>query len=180
LWAEMQATLEEVELSATGGTRVFGPDHDRKLAELRQAQIALAQAWARSEADEAIETTPSSGDGHARTSKVTATGSRDGPSGDAGPGTKADPAGGASTRLGSSGSDHLGAKMDQDPELDIILARKRREANDRYFHRVNQGVLQVVEKLEAVAVAMKAVELESQDTWQEDDSIPSTAKTVED
>ena len=32
---------------------MFGPDHDGKLAELRQAQIALAQAWARSEADEA-------------------------------------------------------------------------------------------------------------------------------
>ena len=33
LWAEMQATLEEVELSASGGTHVFGPEHDRKLAE---------------------------------------------------------------------------------------------------------------------------------------------------
>lgn len=62
LWAEMQATLEEVELSASGGTRVFGPDHDRKLGELRMAQIALAQAWARSEADEAIETRGSVGD----------------------------------------------------------------------------------------------------------------------
>ncbi|KAI1187703.1 hypothetical protein F5B17DRAFT_398484, partial [Nemania serpens] len=53
LWAEMQATLEEAELSASGGTHVFGRDHDRKLAELRTAQIALAQAWARSEADDA-------------------------------------------------------------------------------------------------------------------------------
>ncbi|KAK7208687.1 hypothetical protein V2G26_015865 [Clonostachys chloroleuca] len=56
LWAEMQATLQEVELSASGGTHVFGPEHDRKLNELRAAQIALAQAWARSEADEVIET----------------------------------------------------------------------------------------------------------------------------
>lgn len=54
LWAEMQATLEEVELSASGGTHVFGAEHDRKLLELRTAQIALAQAWARSEADDAI------------------------------------------------------------------------------------------------------------------------------
>ncbi|TGJ75287.1 hypothetical protein E0Z10_g11037, partial [Xylaria hypoxylon] len=53
LWAEMQATLEEAQLSATGGTHVFGLDHDRKLAELRVAQIALAQAWGRSETDEA-------------------------------------------------------------------------------------------------------------------------------
>ena len=33
----MQATLEDVELSATGGTRVFGADHDRALADLRTA-----------------------------------------------------------------------------------------------------------------------------------------------
>ncbi|SPQ20328.1 ba82bcd6-376c-48e5-b6a6-64666b84ae8c, partial [Thermothielavioides terrestris] len=65
LWAEMQATLEAVELSSSersgGAARVFGPDHERKLEQLRAAQIALAQAWARSEADEAIETTAAAG-----------------------------------------------------------------------------------------------------------------------
>src|ERR1700761_2726476 len=52
LGAEMQNTLEEVELSATSGTHVFGPDHSKALEELRTAQIALAQAWAKSEAEE--------------------------------------------------------------------------------------------------------------------------------
>src|SRR5277367_4262992 len=55
LWAEMQSTLEEVELSAVNGTHVFGAEHNKALEELRTAQIALAQAWARSEADTAVE-----------------------------------------------------------------------------------------------------------------------------
>ncbi|KAI6364932.1 hypothetical protein MCOR25_005529 [Pyricularia grisea] len=144
LWAEMQATLEEVELSASGGTRVFGPDHDRKLAELRAAQIALAQAWARSEADEAIEDNL-----HQRQQR-----------------------GGGSSKLGAEGSagtaaetERLGAKMEEETELDILLARQRREANDRYFSRVNQGVLDVVAKLDEVARAMREVEQESKDIW---------------
>lgn len=173
LWAEMQATLEEVELSASGGTRVFGPDHDRKLAELRSAQIALAQAWARSEADDAIETTATVGapsvsdkaagtelrtDGTDGTGKTTAT---------------------ASIRPGSAGTslgaDRLGEKLEQETEDDIQFARKRREANDRYFQRVNQGVLDVVAKLDEVATAMRAVEQESKDVWG-DESVPSSAR----
>lgn len=54
--------------------------------------------------------------------------------------------------------------------MDILLARKRREANDRYFQRVNEGLLDVVEKLELVAVSMRAVEQESKDMWFEGDS----------
>jgi hypothetical protein len=49
--------------------------------------------------------------------------------------------------------------------VDILLARKRREANDRYFERVSRGVLDVVAKLEDVAGAMRAVEQESMDLW---------------
>lgn len=50
----MQNTLEEVELSAIKGPgmTVFGSEHSRALDELRKAQIELAQAWARSEAEE--------------------------------------------------------------------------------------------------------------------------------
>lgn len=143
LWAEMQATLEEVELSASGGTRVFGPEHDRKLAELRAAQIALAQAWARSEADEAIETTAA---------------------------TKTSAAGAAAEELQHK------LPMDDGTESDIAFARKRREANDRYFSRVNQGVLDVVAKLEHVATAMRAVEQESKDVWGDESSLPSSAR----
>lgn len=52
LWAEMQATLAEVELSAFSSTHVFGSAHSAALDELREAQIELAKAWGRGEADE--------------------------------------------------------------------------------------------------------------------------------
>ncbi|KUI67319.1 hypothetical protein VM1G_03294 [Cytospora mali] len=154
LWAEMQATLEEVELSASGGTRVFGPDHDRKLAELRAAQIALAQAWARSEADEAIETSAVPG-----------------PTSETGVGADAKTDG-----MAGAGAARLGQKLEEETENDIKYARRRREANDRYFQRVNQGVLDVVAKLDDVATAMRAVEQESKDVWGETESVPSSGR----
>ncbi|KAI3393891.1 hypothetical protein diail_3494 [Diaporthe ilicicola] len=178
LWAEMQATLEEVELSASGGTRVFGPDHDRKLAELRAAQVALAQAWARSEADEAIETSIAPGTAsdkgagaESKTDGTTVAGAGAGTDG------AARSAGTASVRPGSAGlgAERLGQKLEEETETDIKFARKRREANDRYFQRVNQGVLDVVAKLEDVATAMRAVEQESKDVWGETESVPSSA-----
>lgn len=179
----MQATLEEVELSASGGTRVFGPDHDRKLAELRAAQIALAQAWARSEADgamESAETTVGGGAGGGAGSVSTERGAAgtgaelktDGTEGARSVGTA-----GGSARPGSAGvgAERLGQKLEEETETDIQFARKRREANDRYFQRVNQGVLDVVAKLEDVATAMRAVEQESKDVWG-DESVPSSAR----
>lgn len=181
LWSEMQATLEEVELSASGGTRVFGPEHDQKLASLRAAQIALAQAWARSEADEAIETNTVVSKTTNPTASVTtekgAVGElrTDGTAGTAG---SAGTGAGSSARPGSAGvggADRLGQKLELETESDIAFARKRREANDRYFQRINQGVLDVVAKLEDVATAMRAVEQESKDVWG-DESVPSSAK----
>lgn len=177
----MQATLEEVELSASGGTRVFGPDHDRKLAELRAAQIALAQAWARSEADGAIEPAETTGAGaggaggaagSVSTERGGAELKTDGTEGGKSVGTA-----GASARPGSAGvgAERLGQKLEEETETDIQFARKRREANDRYFQRVNQGVLDVVAKLEDVATAMRAVEQESKDVWG-DESAPSSAR----
>lgn len=37
LWAEMQTTLEEVELNAVSGTHVFGAEHSKALEGLRAA-----------------------------------------------------------------------------------------------------------------------------------------------
>lgn len=182
LWAEMQATLEEVELSASGGTRVFGPDHDRKLAELRAAQIALAQAWARSEADGAIEPAETTGAGGAGASGSISTERGGAGTGvelktDGTEGGKSVGTAGGSVRPGSAGvgAERLGQKLEEETETDIQFARKRREANDRYFQRVNQGVLDVVAKLEDVATAMRAVEQESKDVWG-DESVPSSAR----
>ena len=71
---------------------------------------------------------------------------------------------------GGAGAEKIGNNLEEETEADIILARRRREANDRYFQRVNAGVLDVVAKLEEVAGAMRAVEQESRDIWGESDS----------
>lgn len=195
LWAEMQVTLEEAELSASGGTHVFGPDHDRKLAELRAAQIALAQAWGRSEADDtaggsvATETevrnlkgalgevggmaaAVAAGAAHGSLIQPgTVKGTTEGT--DMGKST----AGTGSAHPGAAGLDGetLGAKLEEETERDILLARNRREANDRYFSKVDQGVRDVVAKLEDVARAMRAVEQETRGVWG-DDSTPDSAE----
>jgi hypothetical protein len=190
----MQATLEEAELSASGGTHVFGPDHDRKLAELRLAQIELAQAWARSEADDpAAESHPSETEvrnlkgalgevgsiaaavaaGAALSATLPSGGAKGIADGtDGGKST----VGTGSARPGSSGLDgeKLGAKLEEETERDILLARNRREANDHYFSKVDQGVRDVVAKLEEVAIAMRAVEQETRGVWGEESAPEST------
>ncbi|KAI0385551.1 hypothetical protein F5Y04DRAFT_246128 [Hypomontagnella monticulosa] len=196
LWAEMQATLTEVELSASGGTHIFGPEHDRKLAELRAAQIKLAQAWARSEAEDSVDTTAAKSEvsnlkgalGELGISAAAGTGLGPTISATAGraaaEGTEGgkSTAGTASLRPGSSGTnrERLGAKLEEETERDILLARNRREANDRYFSKIDQGVRDVVEKLEEVAVAMKAVEEETRNVWGDGDdgaAAPENTKT---
>jgi len=169
----MQSTLEEVELSAFNGTHVFGPEHAKALEELRTAQIALAQAWARSEADDAVETA----DKESKITKGTGMLGSEGRSAvDGTDGGKSNTNSG-SARPGSSGGppEKTGSKLEEETEADILLARKRREANDRYFQRVNAGVLEVVSKLEEVAVAMRAVEQESRDIWGDTDSPVTSA-----
>lgn len=185
LWAEMQATLTEVELSASGGTHIFGPEHDRKLAELRAAQIKLAQAWARSEAEDSVETTAAKSEvpnikgtlselgisaaaGTGLGPTISATAGRVAAEGTEGGRSTA---GTASLRPGSSGTnrERLGAKLEEETERDILLARNRREANDRYFSKIDRGVRDVVEKLEEVAVAMRAVEEETRNVWGDGD-----------
>ncbi|KAG9239560.1 hypothetical protein BJ875DRAFT_447731 [Amylocarpus encephaloides] len=164
LWSEMQGTLEDVELSAVNGIHVFGPEHGKALDELRSTQIGLAQAWARSEADEVVE-----GTDRGSNSK----GLKIGSEGMSALDTMGSTAAG-SVRPGSSSGvpavERMGSKLEEETEADILLARKRREANDRYFQRVNAGVLDVVAKLEEVAAAMRAVEQESRDIWGETES----------
>ncbi|CAI6338193.1 unnamed protein product [Periconia digitata] len=180
IWAEMQNTLEEVELSATKGPgmTVFGSEHSRALEALRNAQIDLAQAWARSEAEESSQAGESEG------------GSAGGPAGllPSTAAAAAAAAGGAASgsahagsgrghgvvaaAVGGSGLDGAfeGRKLEGETEKDIELSRKRREANDRYFEKVNKGVLEVVNRLEEVAKAMKGVESESKEIWRDGES----------
>jgi hypothetical protein len=153
IWAEMQNTLEEVELSAIKGpgVTVFGSEHSRALDELRRAQIELAKAWARSEAEE-----NESNEGQKKAQDISAA--------DLVPQTGR--ARGASN-ANDSKSDKLfdRNKLEQETEKDIELSRKRREENDRYFAKVNQGVQEVVLRLEEVATAMRGVESESKEIW---------------
>jgi hypothetical protein len=165
IWAEMQNTLEEVELSAIKGPgmTVFGSEHSRALDDLRTAQIELAKAWARSEAEEneskdnqlkaqdisAADLVPHSGSRSRATSNIE--------------GTKGD-------KLFDRD------RLEKETERDIELSRKRREENDRYFEKVNRGVQEVVVRLEEVAKAMRGVESESKEIWGHgDDSGSDTA-----
>jgi hypothetical protein len=172
----MQNTLEEVELSATSGTHVFGPGHSKALEELRTAQIALAQAWAKSETEPAESADGGQGSltGDKKTTKSTENqplqavdtliADRNEKLGTAG-----------RARSGTDGSTK--SQFEEDTENDIAMARKRREENDQYFQRVNTGVVDVVQKLEQVAKAMKVVEMESKEIWGDRDSMDSTSIT---
>lgn len=148
----MQNTLEEVELSAIKGPgmTVFGSDHSRALDELRRAQIELAKAWARSEAEE------NEGSGEQqKTQDIKAT--------DLASQTFSNSRDNTGASKGDKMFDRI--KLEEETEKDIELSRKRREENDRYFEKVNKGVQEVVVRLEEVAKAMRGVESESKEIW---------------
>ncbi|KAE8147005.1 hypothetical protein BDV25DRAFT_41859 [Aspergillus avenaceus] len=160
IWQEMQNALSEVELSAVASEHVFGERHSQALEDLRTKQLKLAQAWARSEADDEVVDPESTGAKNQSRPRVSSR-----PTSATGEPTTAD--------------DVFQRNLDEETEKDILLARERREANDRYFDRVNHGVLDVVAKLEEVAQAMRAVERESRDIWSDNESITTeTASTT--
>lgn len=153
IWAEMQNTLEEVELSAIKGpgATVFGSEHSRALDELRRAQIELAKAWARSEPEENDQST----ERKKKAQDIQA--------------AELVPQSMTKTQInpGATKDDKLfdRIKLEEETEKDIELSRKRREENDRYFEKVNMGVQEVVIRLEEVAKAMRGVESESKEIW---------------
>lgn len=156
IWQEMQSALSEVELSAVTSEHVFGEKHAEALEDLRMKQLKLAQAWARSEADdELVDSSRNTADGESAARRPGSADGTDAPS----------------TEQHSTGDRFLHHTLDGETEKDINLARKRREANDRYFDRVNQGVLDVVAKLEDVSQAMRTVERESKDIWSDTESV---------
>ncbi|OGM44158.1 hypothetical protein ABOM_007029 [Aspergillus bombycis] len=159
IWQEMQNALSEVELSAVASEHVFGEKHSEALEDLRTKQLKLAQAWARSEADEVVDPKNAASKSQSRP-RVSSRGTS--PTGEP-----------------TAPDDASQRNLDEETEKDILLARERREANDRYFDRVNNGVLDVVAKLEEVAQAMRAVERESRDIWSDNESITTeTASTA--
>lgn len=139
----MQATLAEVELSAFSSTHVFGSAHSAALDELREAQIALAKAWGRGEADEEEEE------------------------------EEAEPVKVKSEKGKEEGKKDDMTDGESEEEEDIAEARRRRKANEKFFSRVGEGVVDVVGKLEGVAQAMAKVERESRSIWSGSDSVDS-------
>ncbi|KAK7894135.1 hypothetical protein LTR67_006838 [Exophiala xenobiotica] len=163
LWAEMQKTLADVEVSALNTSHVFGASHAKALEDLRMAQLSLAQTWAKSEADELHE---QDHDGLVDSANATI-GKIEAKQGAASP-SKTSRRGNANTANANANAAFTNNKnLEEETERDIQLARKRREANDRYFEQVNRGVLDVVSKLDEVAGAMRRVERESREIWDE-------------
>lgn len=165
----MQNTLEEVELNAASGAKLFGPNHTAALEELRVAQIALAQAWTRTEAEEA-EHSADAGEKRGSTSFTTADALLQERLGKTAQ-TRSRAASDASQRSGKS-------QTEEDTKTDVELAKRRREANDRYFQMVESGVKDVVQKLEVVAEKMREVERETQELWGEESIDGSMAGSV--
>ncbi|RMJ22035.1 hypothetical protein PHISP_07097 [Aspergillus sp. HF37] len=162
IWQEMQSALSEVELSAVGGDHVFGEKHSRVLEDLRVKQLTLAQAWARNEAeDEAADPK-----------------SPEEPNPKSNPSSPRRPAAEQQDEHAAAAENVSYKSLDEETEKDILLARERREANDRYFDRVNNGVLDVVAKLEEVAQTMRAVQKESRDIWSESDSMSTSGHST--
>jgi hypothetical protein len=152
LWQEMQNTLGEVELSAFKGEHVFGEEHSRALEELRLKQLKLAQTWTRNEADEVDENEgkETNGPSNSKTQK---------------PSNVPHDNGATTTTTTTTDGAATYKALEAETEKDLQQARKRRLANDQYFDRVNNSVLDVVASLEEVAQAMRAVRKESEDIW---------------
>ena len=79
---------------------------------------------------------------------------------------------------GDGDGEKEGKDGEDEEQVDIRVARKRREANERFFKKVQVGVEDVVGKLENVAAAMGRVERESREIWESgSDSLDSGSVT---
>ena len=181
-WREMQSTLNEVELTAQSSTHVFGESHAKTLDDLRNAQIALARAWGRG--NEAQATTENDDVAELNVNRfkgaeeLAIERQRTGR-------TRADTQNSVSTTLsdesqasGESSRTGKTSQLEDETAQDIRLASERRAANEAYFKKVDQGVKEVVDKLEKVAEAMRGVEGESRSLWSNSDR-SSTSGTDE-
>lgn len=182
-WREMQSTLNEVELTAQSSTHVFGEAHAKALDELRDAQIALARAWGRGNEVAQAAASNASDSGTVNVNRFQSAEAMALERRDAGAGSmlrgnttraRAETAGSASTVLsdesfassqGSIAGSGGRSTLEDETAQDIRLASERRAANEEYFMKVDQGVKEVVEKLERVAEAMRGVEGESRSLW---------------
>ncbi|TKA66218.1 hypothetical protein B0A55_10229 [Friedmanniomyces simplex] len=166
-WREMQSTLNEVELTAQSSTHVFGARHAAALDDLRRAQVALAQAWGRGNEDKASR---AAADERAQEVSMDRFGNAEDIAQDRRDTHGARRRGDTTTSMSTTLSDESvvsdstaggggGGGESAEPGMG------RRGANEAYFKKVEEGVKDVVAKLEVVAEAMKGVEGESRSLW---------------
>jgi len=152
-WAALQSTLSDIELSAASSAHVFNSNHAKALEELRAAQVELARAWGQTDAED-VSTLPSP---DLRMNKEI--------------GTKKDEDKqhhGNHHKDQEKQAEQNERKLSTATTLDLTSAARRREASDKYFAAVKQGVADVVRKLDGVANAMREVEMQSRDIWGDD------------
>lgn len=158
-WAALQSTLSDIELSAGSSAHVFGTGHAKALEELRAAQVELARAWGQTDSED-VSTLPAketkSPDPAQRNSK------------DSSNKEKTQEKQQKSNKEQEKQAEQNERKLSTATTLDLTSAARRREASDKYFAAVKEGVAEVVRKLDGVADAMREVEMQSRDIWGDD------------
>jgi hypothetical protein len=153
-WAALQSTLSDVELSAASSAHVFNINHAKALEELRAAQVELARAWGQTDSED-VSTLPSASD--LKTNKEQAAKKDDDKQHH-----------GNHHKDQEKQAEQNERKLSTATTLDLTSAARRREASDKYFAAVKEGVADVVRKLDGVADAMREVEMQSRDIWGDD------------
>ncbi|KAG9891582.1 hypothetical protein KCU98_g4510, partial [Aureobasidium melanogenum] len=160
-WAALQSTLSDIELSAGSSAHVFGTGHAKALEELRAAQVELARAWGQTDSED-TSTLPSK----EAKSPDAATAQRNNSKDTGNKETTQDRH--QSNKEQEKQAEQNERKLSTATTLDLTSAARRREASDKYFAAVKEGVAEVVRKLDGVADAMREVEMQSRDIWGDD------------
>jgi hypothetical protein len=168
-----RSTLNEVELTAQSSTHVFGASHAAALDDLRRAQVELARAWGRGNEDKWSRSADEQAqdvqiDRFSQAEEIAQdrrnqNGTRRRAETDASASTVLSDESTMSSSTARSGDGR--SQLEDETAQDIKLASERRAANEAYFKKVDQGVKDVVAKLELVATAMRGVESESRSLW---------------
>ena len=159
-WAALQSTLSDIELSAGSSAHVFGTGHAKALEELRAAQVELARAWGQTDSED-LSTLPTK---EARSPNI----AQQRNSKDASKEATQDKHQSNSHKEQEKQAEQNERKLSTATTLDLTSAARRREASDKYFAAVKEGVAEVVRKLDGVADAMREVEMQSRDIWGDD------------
>ncbi|KAG9697587.1 hypothetical protein KCU95_g1154, partial [Aureobasidium melanogenum] len=159
-WAALQSTLSDIELSAGSSAHVFGTGHAKALEELRAAQVELARAWGQTDSED-TSTLPTK-EVKSPDTTTTQRNSKDNSN------TKDKEDKHQSNKEQEKQAEQNERKLSTATTLDLTSAARRREASDKYFAAVKEGVAEVVRKLDGVADAMREVEMQSRDIWGDD------------